>query len=153
MIKITEFLTKKTIDIDLKATDKKRVIEELVNLLVKEKQVKDLEKAVASILEREKIGTTGIGQGVAIPHGRVDEVERLVGAFGISKRGIDFDALDGEPVHLIFLLLSPPESGGQHLRALSKISRLFKDKFFKQMLLEAKTVDEVFKILIQEEQY
>ena len=104
-------------------------------------------------MDREAIGTTGVGQGVAIPHGRTDTVNSLVGAFGISKQGIDFDSLDGEPVHLVFLLLSPFDSGGHHLRALARISRLFKDKFFRQALIDARSVEEVLKIIDHEDAY
>lgn len=152
-MRISDFLCPKAIIIGLKARDKKGVITELVELLVKEKRVKDVNKVVQIIMEREKIGSTGIGQGVAIPHGKTDAVDKLVCAVGISHQGVAFDALDGEPVNLVFLLLSPPDSAGQHLRALACISRFLKDKFFRQALLESKTVEEVQKILHQEEEY
>jgi PTS system nitrogen regulatory IIA component len=147
VLKITDFLSKKAVMIDLKATDKKGVITELIEVLVKEKLVKDGQKAITSVLDREKIGTTGVGQSIAMPHGRTDVVPQLVGAFGISRKGIDFESLDGEHVHIIFLLLSPTDSGGQHLRALAKISRLFKDKFFRQSLMDCATPDDILKII------
>ncbi len=153
MIKIFEFLYPKAIVLDVQSRDKKGVITELVECLSKEKKVKDTPKAITSVLEREKLGTTGVGQGVAIPHGRTDAVGELVGAIGLSKQGVEFESLDGEPVHIIFLLLSPPDSGGQHLRALAKVSRLFKDKFFRQALLDARTKEEVLKIVQQEDEY
>jgi len=153
LIKIFEFLYPKAIVLDVQSRDKKGVITELVECLSKEKKVKDTPKAITSVLEREKLGTTGVGQGVAIPHGRTDAVGELVGAIGLSKQGVEFESLDGEPVHIIFLLLSPPDSGGQHLRALAKVSRLFKDKFFRQALLDARTKEEVLKIVQQEDEY
>ena len=151
MLTISEFLCKKAIIIDLKSNDKKGVITELVESLAKEKLVKDSAKAITAVLEREKIGTTGVGQSIAMPHGRTDTVTELIGALGISKRGIDFESLDGEHVHIIFLLLSPPDSGGQHLRALARISRLFKDKFLRQALIDTNNTEEVLKIICQED--
>ena len=104
-------------------------------------------------MEREKLGSTGIGQGVAIPHGKSDSVESLVAALGVSKRGVDFESLDGEPVNLIFLLVAPPDSAGQHLKALARISRLLKDKFFRQALREAKSLEEIQRIIKEEDEY
>lgn len=153
MIKIFDFLCKKAICIEIKSRDKKGTINELIGLLAKEKKIKDPSKAIQSIMDREAIGTTGIGQGVAIPHGKTDTIKDLTGTFGISKQGIQFDSLDGEPVHLVFLLLSPQDSGGQHLRAIARISRLFKDKFFRRALLEARSTEEVLKIIDQEDEY
>ncbi|OGS19946.1 MAG: hypothetical protein A3J83_01485 [Elusimicrobia bacterium RIFOXYA2_FULL_40_6] len=151
-MKIFEFLYPKAIILDLQSKDKKGAVNELVECLVKEKKLKDSLKAISAVMEREKLGTTGVGQGVAIPHGRTDVVSELVGAVGISKQGVEFEALDGEPVYIIFLLLSPPDSGGQHLRALAKVSRLCKDKFFRQALMESKTKEEILKIIQQEDE-
>ena len=153
MLKISDFLCKKAVSINLEAHDKKSAVVELLELLVKEKKVKDLQKAAQAVMDREKIGTTGVGQGIAIPHCRTDAVGELVSAFGISKQGIDFESLDGEPVHLIFLILSSPDTGGQHLRALARISRLFKDKFFRQALVDSNSIEEVIRIIEQEDSY
>lgn len=153
MIKIFDFLCKKAITTDIKSRDKKGAISELIDLLAKEKRIKDPQKAFRAVMDREEIGTTGVGQGVAIPHGRTDAVGNIIGAFGISKQGIQFESLDGEPVNLVFLLLSPYDSGGHHLRALARISRLFKDKFFRQALLETHTNEEILKIIDQEDEY
>ncbi|MDI6641847.1 MAG: PTS sugar transporter subunit IIA [Elusimicrobiota bacterium] len=152
-MKIFDFLHPKAIILELQSRDKRGVIAELIELLAKEKKVKDVQKAINAVIEREKLGSTGVGQGVAIPHGRTDTVSDLVAAFGISKEGIEFNSLDGEPVYLVFLLLSPVDSAGQHLRALAKVSRLFKDKFFRQALRDAKTVEEVHRIIQQEDEY
>lgn len=152
-MKTLDFLCKNAITLELQARDKKGVISELVELLAKEKKIKDKVIAITSIMDRENLGTTGIGQGVAIPHGKTDTATELMGAFGISKQGIQFDSLDGEPVHLVFLLLSPSDSAGHHLRALARVSRLFKDKFFRQALIDANTQEEVLKIMQQEDEY
>ena len=109
-------------------------------LLVKTGSVreKDTAKLVQILLEREALGSTGIGQGVAIPHGKAGSVSRVVGAVGISRAGMDFDALDGEPVHIFFLLVAPEDSAGPHLKALARISRLLKEKHFRDSLIAAK---------------
>jgi len=152
-MKIMDFLCPDAITIDLKAQNKKDAISELVEMLTKAKKIKKTSDVIETVLEREKLGSTGIGQGVAIPHGKTDAVPEQIGALGISQRGVEFNALDGEPVHLIFFLVGPVEVAGQHLKALSRISRLFKDKFFRQSLREAKTVDEVIKIIQHEDAY
>jgi PTS system nitrogen regulatory IIA component len=125
----------------------------LAEHITKAKKIKKTNDVIETVLEREKLGSTGIGQGVAIPHGKTDAVSEQIGALGISQKGVEFNSLDGEPVHLIFLLVGPVEASGDHLKALSRISRLFKDKFFRQALREAKTVDEVVKIIQQEDAY
>jgi PTS system nitrogen regulatory IIA component len=152
-MKIMDFLCPEAITINLNATDKKGAITELVDQLQKTKKIKKNADVIETVLEREKLGSTGIGQGVAIPHGKTDAVAEQIGALGISQKGVEFNSLDGEPVHLIFLLVGPVEVAGQHLKALSRISRLFKDKFFRQALREAKSVEEVVKIIQQEDEY
>lgn len=151
-MKISDLLNLNRIIPELQSTDKKGVIRELVELLWREKKIKNVEETVNAVMKREKLGSTGVGQGVAVPHGRTDVVNELIGAFGISKKGIEFEALDGEPVYLVFLILSPIDSAGQFLRALAKVSRMFKDKFFRQALREAKTTEEILKIIRQEDE-
>jgi PTS system nitrogen regulatory IIA component len=152
-MKIMDFLCPDAISIDLKAQDKKGAITELVDMLAKAKKVKKPAEVIETVMEREKLGSTGIGQGVAIPHGKTDTVTEQIGALGISQKGVEFNSLDGEPVHLIFFLIGPTEVAGQHLKALSRISRLFKDKFFRQALREARSVEDVVKIIEQEDAY
>ena len=152
-MKILDFLCPEAIVIDLKATDKKGVVAELVNALAQAKKIKKPEEVAAVIMEREKLGSTGIGQGVAIPHGKTDIVPQQIGALGISSKGVEFNSLDGEPVNLVFLLCGPVDIAGQHLKALARISRLFKDKFFRQALREARSVDEVVQIISKEDAY
>jgi len=108
------------------------------------------EALVEVLLERERLGSTGIGDGIAIPHGKIQDLDELILSFGRSAQGIEFDSMDGRPTHLFFLLIAPENSAGIHLRALAKISRLLKSAHFRQRLLEAGTVEELF-LVIQEE--
>jgi len=151
-LKILDFLSPNAVVADLAATTKTEVLEELVNLLSKEDKVKDAKAAVDVLIEREKLGSTGIGQGIAIPHAKTDQAQAVVAAFGLSRRGVQFDALDGEPVHLFFLLVAPPDAASLHLKALARISRLLKDKFFRQSLRETKTSAEILKLIKAEDQ-
>ena len=106
------------------------------------------------LLEREKLGSTGIGDGIAIPHGKLKGLDRLVISFGRSRQGIDFDAIDGKPVHIFFLLMAPESSTGQHLKALAKISRMLKDPDFRSDLMAAKSAEEIYrKIAEKDESY
>ena len=152
-MKIMDFLAADAIIVDLKASDKKGAITELVNALADAKKIKKPEEVTAVIMEREKLGSTGIGQGVAIPHGKTDIVPQQIGALGISQKGIEFNSLDGEPVNLVFLLCGPVDIAGQHLKALARISRLFKDKFFRSALRNAKNADEIVQIISKEDEY
>ena len=153
-MKITDFLRERAINVDLQAKDKEGVIRELVQLLVKAGEIKpaEEEKIVPVLLARESLGSTGIGQGVGIPHGKSNVVRQLVGAFGVSRRGVNFDSLDGETAQIFFLLLAPEDSAGPHLKALARISRLLKDRYFRDSLKEAKDEKQVVKIIQQEDQ-
>jgi len=150
-MKIMDFLRKEFIKVNLETRSKEEVIEELVEPLVKAGAVNDKKAAIKVLLEREELGSTGIGQGVAMPHAKTGAVRNLVAAFGLSKSGVDFDALDGEPVNIFFLLLAPEEAAGDHLKALARISSLLKDKHFRRALLNAKDADAVEKIIQEEE--
>ncbi|MCP4649872.1 MAG: PTS sugar transporter subunit IIA [PVC group bacterium] len=150
-MKIMDFLSEKALCADLKATTKKEIIEELVSSLVDAQIIKDKSKLIKILLERESLGSTGIGQGVAIPHGKSESVKKLVAAFGLSKNGVNFDSLDGEPVYIFFLLVAPEDSAGPHLKALARISRLLKDKYFRDTLRSAKDEKMLAKIIKQED--
>ncbi|MDR3330800.1 MAG: PTS sugar transporter subunit IIA [Endomicrobium sp.] len=152
-MKIMDFLSQDAIIIDLKATNKKSVIVELVDVLKSTNKVKRSDEIINVVLEREKLGSTGIGQAVAIPHGKASILKEQMGVLGISHRGIEFNSLDDALVHIVFLLVGPLEVTGQHLKALSRISRLFKDKFLRQAIREAVTVEEIVKIIQQEDVY
>ena len=153
-MKITDFLREEAINVSLTAMDKEGVIRELAHGLVKSGEIKpaEEEKLVPILLAREALGSTGIGQGVGIPHGKSNCVRQLVGAFGLSRRGVNFDSLDGEPVHIFFLLVAPEDSAGPHLKALARISRLLKDRFFREALKEAKDEKQVLRVIQQEDQ-
>lgn len=153
-MKITDFLREKAIGVNLEARDKPGVIRELVQLLVRAGEIKpsEEEKIVPVLLAREALGSTGIGQGVGIPHGKSNAVRQLVGSFGISRYGVNFDSLDGEPAHIFFLLIAPEDSAGPHLKALARISRLLKDRYFRESLREAKDEKQVIRIIQQEDQ-
>ena len=152
-MKITEFLNADAISDDLQKKDKADIIGELVDLLVSNKSIekKNRKKVIEVLLARESLGSTAIGQGIAIPHGKCDCVKDLVGALGISKEGVNFDSLDGSPAHIFFLLLAPIDSAGPHLKALARISRLLKDKFIRDSLVKVQTKKEVLEIIERED--
>lgn len=152
-MKLMDYLTKEAVLVGLQGMDKKKVLEELVDPLSKNGKISDPDKVIKVLLEREELGSTGIGQGIAIPHAKTDQVNNVVIAYGASKKGIEFESLDGEPVYLVFLLLAPVESTGIHLKALAKISRMLKDKHFRQSLRDAKTSEEVIGIIKEEDNY
>ena len=149
-MKILDILSKDCIIPELRSRTKKEVLEELTVALSNCKANLNKEALVEVLLERERLGSTGIGDGIAIPHGKIQDLDELILSFGRSTQGIEFDSMDGRPTHLFFLLIAPENSAGIHLRALAKISRLLKSAHFRQRLLEAETVEELF-IVIQEE--
>jgi PTS system nitrogen regulatory IIA component len=103
-------------------------------------------------LEREKLGSTGIGDGIAIPHGKMKGIEELVTSFGRSIKGVDFESIDNKPTHLFFLLVAPENSAGVHLKALARISRLLKDSGFRNRLMEASDRQDLFRIIAEEDE-
>src|SRR3989338_5523049 len=150
-MKIMDFLNKKAISVSIKATDKEGVIRELVDILARATDIKNEEELIKAILDREALGSTGIGQGVGIPHAKSQSVKELVASFGLSRAGVDFDSLDGEPVYIFFLLIAPEESAGPHLKALARISRVLKDKYFMDLLKKAKGENEILHIIQEED--
>ena len=153
-MEIMSFLNVDAVSCEVKAQNKEGVIHELVALLVKAGSVKekDAAKLTQILLEREALGSTGIGQGVAIPHGKSNCVGKLVSAFGVSRSGVPFDSLDGETVHLFFLLVAPEDSAGPHLKALARISRLLKDRHFRESLKTARDEKLLVKLLREEDE-
>jgi len=151
-MKIMDFLNEKAVAANMKAQDKEGVMRELVDLLYKAGAIKDKEELVSALLAREALGSTGIGQGIGIPHGKSGKVKELVAAFGLSRKGVKFDSLDGEPVYIFFLLVAPEESAGPHLKALARISRFLKDKYFRDLLKAAKDEKEIIKIIREEDE-
>jgi fructose-specific phosphotransferase system IIA component len=153
-MKLSDLIDPKAIASELESTTKEEVIKELVDILVSAKKVddKDSKKLVAALMAREQLGSTGIGQGLAVPHAKHSSVVNLVAAFGRSKKGIDFDSLDGEPVYLVFLLLSNKEASGQHLEALAYITKLLRDDLFCRFLKDAKDHAEIVDLLKEADQ-
>ncbi len=148
-MKFSDFIEVGAIRADLKAQDKEGVIEELVEALVQSDGVKQGDRAsiVDAVMKREELGSTGIGRGVAVPHTKHASVDRLIGTVGISRDGVDFNSLDGEKVNIFFLLVSPPDRPGDHLRALENISRQLRDDTFCRFLRQSRTVDEIKQLL------
>jgi len=153
-MQIMDFLSKKAIITDIKSSKKEDVIKELVDALINTGEVekRHRNKLIDALMTRESLGSTAIGQGIAIPHAKSDSVEKLVAAFGLSRKGLDFDSLDGEPAYIFFLLLAPQDSAGPHLKALARISRLLKDKYFRDSLRACTDDKAVVKIIIQEDE-
>jgi len=153
-MKLSDLIDSKAIVSELQATTKEEVIKELVAALEKADKVdgKDAKKLTAALMAREQLGSTGIGQGLAVPHAKHNSVGDLVAAFGRSKKGVDFDSLDGEPVYLVFLLLSNKEASGQHLEALAYITKLLRDDLFCRFLKEAKDHAELVELLREADQ-
>jgi PTS system nitrogen regulatory IIA component len=148
-----DILSPEAISLDLKARGKREALEELCGLLSKAGRLTDPAALLQTLVDRESLGSTGIGQGVAIPHGKSAAVPAQAAALGISKQGVEFDALDGEPSHILFLIAAPSESAGPHLKALAKISRLLKDKAFRQAIRDASSVEEILQIIREEDDY
>jgi PTS system nitrogen regulatory IIA component len=150
-MKILEVLQKEAILEDLKGTDKKSILEELVAPISKISGVSD-DLLVKVLLDRERLGSTGIGSGVGIPHGKLKDLETLLLGFGLSRNGVDFESMDGKPAHIFFLLLTPENSTGLHLKLLARISRLLKNESFREKLLNAADRDEIFNVIQEEDE-
>ena len=148
-MKILDILDVRVVVPELNSRSKEGVLRELVHALSRTESQVDEERTVEILLERESLGSTGIGEGVAIPHGKSKAVKRIVASFGRSVPGLDFQSLDGKPAHLFFLLLAPENSAGMHLKALAQISRLLKDAAFRKRLQDAKSADEIFSIFAE----
>ena len=150
-MKILDALPKEAILVDLKAIDKKGVLEELVNPIAEIAGI-NREELVKVLMERERLGSTGIGEGIGIPHGKFKGLESLILGFGRSQKGVDFDSMDGLPAHIFFLLITPENSTGLHLKLLARISRILKNDLFKEKLLRATSPDEIYSIIEEEEE-
>jgi len=145
-MKILDFLHKETIIVELKATNKKEVIEELT-LPVSRFTKANHEELVRVLHERELLGSTGIGDGIGIPHGKLKGLASLILGVGLSQKGIDFDAMDNKPIHIFFLLLASDNSTGLHLKLLARISKILKDPSFKKNLLSSEAAQDVISII------
>lgn len=150
-MKINEILSLDVILTELKANNKKSVIEELAESLFEKKIIPNKSELVRVLLEREELGSTGIGENVAIPHAKMKGLDKIITAFGISNGGIEFDSLDRRPVNFVFMLIAPENAPGNHLKALARISRLLKNPEFKANLLRAPDKETVYEIIINED--
>jgi PTS system nitrogen regulatory IIA component len=150
-MKIVDLLNPNLILSSLTATTKKGVLEELADALVKGYDNLNRNKVVEVLMERENLGSTGIGDNIAIPHGKLPQLNNLVLCFGRSLPGVNFDSMDGKPTHLFFLLMAPENSIGLHLKALAKISRMLKDSSFRRNLMEASDANAIMKLMTAED--
>ncbi len=150
-MKLIDILTESSIVADLQAKTKAEALDVLVDAMTKTHKMLNKSDILQVLLEREKLGSTGIGDGVAIPHGKSIALTQIVSGFGLSKRGIDFDSLDGKPAHLFFLLVAPEDSAGTHLKMLARISRMLKNLEFRKRLLGANSQHEIYQIISAED--
>ncbi len=151
-MKITDFLDDSRVIPYLKARDKKGVLKEIADWMASQDHSLDGKKVLEILLEREKVSTTAIGEGVAIPHGKMPNAKRISGAFARSPQGVDFDSLDGGLTYLFFPLVAPEDSAADHLKALARISRLLKDPAFRDRLMKGKTSAEIFNAIREEDE-
>ena len=151
-MKITDFLTLDRVIADLSRKEKSEVLEEMANQLADRPSGLDPAQILQVLQDREKISTTAIGEGVAIPHGKLPNVEKVSALFARSLEGVDFASLDGEPTHLFFTLIAPQDAAADHLKALARISRLLKDPDLRRRLLTAATSQELYNIIAAEDQ-
>ena len=150
-MKILDVLRKEAIVADLHATGKKEIIEELVVPVASIAGISP-EECVRVLMEREQLGSTGIGDGIGIPHGKMKSLDSLVLGFGRSRNGVDFESIDGLPTHIFFILITPENSTGLHLKLLARISRILKGEPFKQKLLSAADQEDLFRIIRDEDE-
>lgn len=149
-MKIVEFLQPGAVIADLAGQTGQEVLAELCRPLAASHRV-DAQKLLETLLERERLGSTGIGEGVAIPHGKLSALPGLMASFGRSLRGVDFKAIDGKPTFLFFALFAPENSAGAHLKALARISRIFKNPSFRDAIMKARDAREIYKLIETED--
>ena len=151
-MKFSELINKNYIIPEFKGSTKKQVLEELVEALASNNIEIDKVVLLNALLEREKLGSTGIGDGVAIPHGKLNGLDNIILLFGKSGQGVDFDAIDRKPVCMVFLLVAPADSAGLHLKALARLSRMLREKEFKNSLLMASDAEALLKIIVDKDE-
>ena len=150
-MKIMDILVSDAVILNLGPGGKREVLAEMAGSLAKVEPQIEADRLLEVLLEREALQSTGIGEGVAIPHGKMAGFDRLVASFARSPEGVDFDSIDGQPTHHLFLLVVPEHSGGQYLKALARISRFFRDPTFRQQLTDAETVRDVLQAIAEED--
>jgi nitrogen PTS system EIIA component len=150
-MQLDQILKIEFINANLSAGNKDEALEELIDTIIKGGIKLKQSSTIEILTQRESLGSTGIGDGVAIPHGKIPELDDVIIAFGRSKEGVPFNSLDGKPVHLFFLLLAPENSSGQHLKILAKISKMLKDADFRNKLLKAESQIDLHEIIMEQE--
>ena len=150
-MKITDILVREASVLDVVSTAKNDLLAEMAGALASAEPRLDADNLLSVLREREALQSTGIGEGVAIPHGKIAGLDRLVATFARSTAGVDFDSIDGQPTQLYFLLVVPEHSGGQHLKALARISRFFRDPAFREKLLDATSTEDIFRAIDEED--
>jgi len=147
-----DFLREDFIIEELESSNKQEVLEEIARNIQKGKKKYNQAAMVKVLIEREKLGSTGIGDSIAIPHGKLNGLDDLIVAFGRSRQGVEFNAMDGKPVNLFFLLMAPEQSKSEHLKVLARISRMLKDLNFRKSLMEAKSRNELYQIIVDKDE-
>ncbi|MDZ7264831.1 MAG: PTS sugar transporter subunit IIA [candidate division KSB1 bacterium] len=146
-MKLTDILSNDQVILPLRNHEKDKIIEEMVDHLYRKKKIKNRDKILKAILDREQVMSTGVGDRVALPHGKAEGVKDVVVALGITDGDVDFHSIDNQPVRLIFMLIGPPDKAGPHLKALGYISGLMRQPEFRERLLQAKNVAEVMQVI------
>ena len=150
-MKLTDILVRDACQVDVRGKTKPEVLRELSDALVAAVPRLDRAELYSMLLEREKLGSTAMGDGIAIPHARIESLDRVLAVFGLSRGGVDFDSLDGQPTHLFFLLVAPGREGSAHLLLLARLSRLLGIDAFRARLRAVATTDELFRAIEEEE--
>jgi PTS system nitrogen regulatory IIA component len=151
-MRLSDILDENHILPDLKAKDKRGALEELAEVIVKYEPFLDKGSLVKVLLERERLASTGIGDGVAIPHGKFHGISHPIISFGRSRKGLDFESMDGAPAYLFFLLVAPENSASIHLKALARIAKITKNSSFRKVMMEAKTKEEIYRTIVQSDE-
>lgn len=150
-MKLMDILTEDRVKIPLENTDKEKIIDEMVMLIDVSAKLKDKDQILKAVLDREAVMSTGVGDEIAIPHGKSDGVDDIIAALGITKEPVNFDSLDNKPVRLVWLLVGPQDKTGPHLKALSRISRLMHKKEFRDRLISTSNPKDIIKVIGTEE--
>ena len=150
-MKIDEILKKESVIADLLGDNKVKVIKEMTQCLKQNNFIKNDQALFETLMEREKLGSTGIGENVAIPHGKSDEVTQIITVLARSKKGVEFESLDQKPVHFVCMVIAPAHSTGQHLKVLARVSRIFKNQGIREEILKAENSDTIYSILMNED--
>ena len=150
-MRIDDILKKDSIIADLVGTNKEEVLREITDFLQSQGLIKNKESLLNTLIEREKLGSTGIGENVAIPHGKSDELSKIITVFARSLKGVDFEEHDQKPVHFVCMVIAPSNSTGQHLKTLARISRIFKNQNLRDGILKLKNADQIYSLLLEED--